>query len=428
MPAARRSAVHSKGIEAMNEHPDDLRHVSSCRACRERYVADNVVAFPADRESRRRDLMSTAKKLKQEKDHSAGVVARHLRSTPVDEWSRLAEEPELRNSAALEQLSEEVRRLLDREPREALALSNVATAIAETLSGNDYPDTILGQMRATAWKDRANALRYLSRYPEAIEAINRAEERLAPHPALAYDRAVVRLVKAMIAHQVGDTETAYSLLRNCRAMFESFGDRERANMAGMVEANFLYDERRYYEAATIFSALLEESNGNIEKEAGLHSNLGYCHTHIGDFTAANIHFSEATAKFSEIGQRAAALRTQRGAGLVLLSKGDVVNGLKYLDAARQRYLELHMIEEAGLCGLDMIESLAERGQGRDAANLVDVIISEFKTAEMSQLAIDALSRLAAVIANGDTETAMAVRNVSTFIRQIGEQSHGAGVS
>jgi tetratricopeptide (TPR) repeat protein len=404
----------------MNEHPDDLRHVSSCRACRERYVADNVVAFPADRESRRRELMSTAKKLKQEKDASAGVVARYLRSTPVDDWSRLAEEPELRNSAALEQLSEEVRRLLDREPREALALSNVATAIAETLSGNDYADAILAPMRATAWKDRANALRYLSRYPEAIEAINRAEERLAPHPALAYDRAIVRLVKAMIAHQVGDTETAYSLLRNCRAMFESFGDRERANMAARVEANFLYDAAKYGEARSVFASLLTTAGGDIETEAGLHSNLGYCATHDGDLTAANIHFSEAIRGFTEVGQHAIALKTERGAGNLMIKKGQVETGLTLLKNVRTKYLQRGLVQEAGLTGLDIVETLLARHQTEDAQSLAQEIRDEFAAAEMDRYAITALDRLNAAIQTGGIDSVIHVRNVSAFIASLHE--------
>jgi tetratricopeptide (TPR) repeat protein len=402
----------------MNEHPDDLRHVSSCRPCRERYVADNVVAFPADRESRRRELMSTAKKLKQEKDASAGAVARHLRSTPVEEWSRLAEEPELRNSAALEQLSEEVRRLLDREPREALALSNVATAIAETLSGNDYPDAILAQMRATAWKDRANALRYLSRYPEAIEAINRAEESLAAHPALAYDRSVVRLVKAMIAHQVGDTDTAYSLLRNCRAMFESFGDRERGQMAAMIEANILYGSAQYAEAQQIYSQLLSASVTDVETAAGLNSNLGHCAIQMGDYVAANIHLSNAIAQFTEIGQHATALKTERGAGSLLIKKGQVGAGIERLTKVRALYLKRGLNEDAGLTGLEIVEALVDRGDIGEARQLAKEIRSEIAVPEYDRYATEAFERLDAALQSDVTDSALVVHRACEIIRTL----------
>lgn len=405
-----------------NEHSDDLLHLSGCDQCRRRFVADNVVSFPGDpnsRAARRRELFDTARRLREEKESAAGVVARYLRVTPPDDWPRLADVPELRNSAALEQMSEEVRRLLDREPREALSLSNLATDIAESLPSGIYPDTVIAQLRATAWKDRANALRYLARYPEAIEAINTAEERLEPHAALAYDRAVVRLVKAMVAHQVGQPEAAYALLRHCRTVFGDFGDDTRAIMAGRIEANFLYDGGRFEDARAMYSSLLASVRGDLETEADLHSNLGYCAIHIGDFPAANIHFSEAIAGFTEIGHFATALKTERGAGNLLVKKGQVRSGLERLASVRSQYLEHGLIQDAGLAGLDIVEALVIRGDIEDARKVARQIRVDFAEAAMDQYAIAALERLDAAIATGGSVDALLqVRNVSTFIQNL----------
>src|SRR5205807_7754928 len=114
-------------------HSDDVAHLAECSACRQRFAA-NVVPFdPAARRNREREFTSVASKLERERDESSDVVARYLRDTPAEEWSRLAEMPDLRNNAALEQMSEEVRRRLDRHNIEALAVANVATSISETL-------------------------------------------------------------------------------------------------------------------------------------------------------------------------------------------------------------------------------------------------------------------------------------------------------
>jgi tetratricopeptide (TPR) repeat protein len=404
-----------------DKHSDDLRHVSGCRECRERFVADNVVPFPAGDETRaerRRQLFDTARKLQQEKEASAGVVARHLRATPSEEWPRLAEVAELRNSAALEQMSEEVHRLLDREPVNGLAVANLATVIAESLPPSAYPETILAQLRAKAWKDRAHALRYLARYPEAMDAIAKAEERLAPHAALAYDRAIVRLVKAMVMHQTGAREEAHAILRNCHAVFESYGDQTRSDMASMIEANFFYDGGRYDDARAVFAKLLESarSAGDVERQAGLHSNLGYCDIHLLNYASANIQFSEAIAKFNDLGFTSAALRTQRGAGALLISKGQTRSGIAHLKAVREQYLKLQMIQDAGLCGLEIVESLVDRGDVEEARALAREIASEFAAAEMDSYAVRAVARLDEAIAAGGTETVLQVRNVSAFIR------------
>src|SRR5204862_79014 len=83
-------------------------------------------------------------------------------ATTPPRWSELAAAPELHSSAAVEQLIEEVRNRLERSPADALTLADVATSIAESLPATSYPAVVLAQLRAMAWKERANTLRYLS--------------------------------------------------------------------------------------------------------------------------------------------------------------------------------------------------------------------------------------------------------------------------
>ena len=137
-------------------HSDDVTHLAECSACRQRFAA-NVVPFdPSVRRHREREISTIAAKLERERDESSDVVARYLRDTPADEWSRLAEMPDLRNNAALEQMSEEVRRRLHRKPREALAIANLSASIAETLAPSQYPSVLLAQLRCRCilrWRD-----------------------------------------------------------------------------------------------------------------------------------------------------------------------------------------------------------------------------------------------------------------------------------
>ena len=120
-------------------HSDDVAHLAECSACRQRFAA-NVLPFdPATRRDREGEFVSIATKLEREREESSDVVERYLRDTPPEEWSRLAEMPDLRNNAALEQMSEEVRRRLHRKPREALAIANLSASIAESLAPSQYP-------------------------------------------------------------------------------------------------------------------------------------------------------------------------------------------------------------------------------------------------------------------------------------------------
>jgi tetratricopeptide (TPR) repeat protein len=401
-------------------HSDDVVHLAECSACRQRYAA-NVVPFdPAARRNREREFTSVAERLERERDDSSDVVARYLRDTPPEEWSRLAEMPDLRNNAALEQMSEEVRRRLHRKPREALAIANLSASIAESLAPSQYPSVMLAQLRGTAWKDRASTLRYLARYDEALEAADRGEEAVAPFATLEFDRAIIRLVKGMILAQQERFEAAHAILSECRQLFRQYGETKPYVQAGMAEANMLYKENHHSDSARLLQDLLHDaiSAEDLESQARIHNNLGHCATHLGDFSGANVHFSEAVAKFTDLGFVAEVPRTAFGAGVLLIGKGQITAGLARLREARQAFTTAGMVDEAGLCALRIVEVLLERGEDFAARELTQEVIDEFTAADLDARAITAIVRLREAI-DVDDATAETVRTVHAFVKEIG---------
>jgi tetratricopeptide (TPR) repeat protein len=401
------------------KHSDDVAHLAECAACRQRFAANVVTFDAAARRNREREFSSTAARLERERDSASDVVSRYLRDTPAEEWSRLAEMPDLRNNAALEQMSDEVRRRLHRKPREALAIANLSASIAESLSPSQYPAVVLAQLRATAWKDRASTLRYLARYDEAIEAADRGEEALAPFPSLEFDRAIVRLVKGMILAQQERFDEAHRILSECRQVFREFGDTTKYVQAGLAEANVLYKASRHAEATGLLKELLHHAieAGDVEAQAGIHNNLGHCATNLGDYVSANIHFSEAVAKFTDLGFVAEIPRTEYGAGMVLVSRGQVTAGLARLREARNAFTAAGMIDEAGLCALRIVEILVERGEDAHARLLTQAVIDEFTSAGLDQRAIAAIAHLRDAI-DVDDASAETVRTVHTFVKNL----------
>jgi tetratricopeptide (TPR) repeat protein len=407
----------------MTDHSDDLLHIASCRTCRDRFTADNVVNFDADRHrepERMREFLETARRLERERAGVQDVVAGLLRTTPVADWSSLSAAPELRNSAAVEQLIEEVRKLGERKPLDSLTLAEVATAIAETLPAQSYPAVVLAQLRATAWKERANSLRYLSRHEEAFSAINVAEEHLSGFAAVAFDRAVVHLVKAMILHHACEDDAANKLLRECRAVFADHGDPKMLLCAGMIEGGILYEQSRYSEAHAVFSELLDVARAACDTDgvARIEANLGFCATHFGDLRRANIHFSNAIATLNDSGASLEATRVVRGAGRLLIAKGQINAGLGYLRNARRAFADANLAEDAVLCGLEIVATLIERGDTSEATELAHQITGEVAAAGLPEAAVTALERLDDVIREGGSELAVEVRNVHSFIESL----------
>lgn len=377
---------------------------------------------PSRAQARLAEFLETAERLKNERA-TAGNVLETLEATPPAEWPTLAARPEFQTNAALERLGEEVRRRLDRNPREALALAELATTIADALPATAYPAVTLAQIRAMAWKDRANALRFGGRYDDAFEAIARAEQYLEKHVALGLDRAIVQLVRAFTLIDVGEFQQARALAMTCSSVFLAHGDVTRALQAGEIEGHVLYEEKRYADASTLFMSLLEVARAaeDIEALARLHNNAGYCAMQLNDFRAANVHFSEAVAKLTDRGEFVAATRTQWGAGLVLLGRGQFEQAMQHLHAARESFTRFEMIEEAALCGLSIAENLLSRGAVTDAHTIVSEIAQEFRAASLERRVIEAITTLENETARNDA-TVDNVRHVYTIIETAQRQS------
>jgi len=399
------------------KHSDDLRHLADCPSCRKRFT-ENVVPFDS---ARRREgalkFAAAAARLESERGETADVVARQLRDTPQSEWPRLAESKALRNNAALEQLSDEVRKRLERNPTEALAIAEVAAAIAETLPASTYPPLVIAQIRSTALRDRANALRYLGRLDEAYDAIETAESRLSEFPAAVHDRAIIWLVKAMILAQMDHFDEAERMITAASVIFADVNDSARFLQAGVVHGNLLGRQKRYAEAENLFRDLLKiaVSSRDVETEARLHNNLGHCAVSAGDYAAANVHFSESIARFTDLGLRAEVPRTNLGAAQVLIGKHQIDAGLVRLEEARGSFVALKMFGEAGLCALRIIEVLIDRGDTARARALTGAVIDEFAAAGVDLRAVQAIELLQSTI-DADGATAEAVRTVHEFVR------------
>ena len=398
-------------------HSDDLKHLADCSSCRQRF-SENVLPFNAARRREgARAFAAAAAQLERERESASDIVERQLRATPIEEWPGLAESPALRNNAALEQMSEEVRKRIERKPVEALAIANLATSIAETLHANAYPPAVMAQIRSTALRDRANALRYLGRLDEAYDSIETAEARLGEFPGAAHDRAIIWLVKAMIQGQMDLFDESEQMITAASLVFADVNDLPRFFQAGLVYGNLLGRQKRYEDAQRIFGDLLDvaRSTGDDKTQARLYNNLGHCAIYLDDYARANIHFSESIARFTDLGLRAEVPRTNLGAALVLIGKGQIDSGLARLEDARRVFIDLGMMGEAGLCALRIIEVLIDRGDTEQARVLTGAVIDEFEAAGLDTRAVQAVAGLQSSI-DADGATAETVRTVHEFVQ------------
>lgn len=354
-----------------------------------------------------REFATMARRLQEERESFATVIARALNDTPRAEWPALAARVSLHTVGALEALAREVEARLDRQPREALAVAEMATSIAAAIPSMAYPAIVLAQARAHAWKDRGQALCYLARHDEALEALDRADSLLTSFGTLAHDLAIIRFVRATTLQEMGRFEESMQLLGECRAVFRAHGDARRSLRCGIAEGCLLHRMKRFREAREMYTAQLEVARelDDASSEAYLHHDIGFTSVELSDFETAETHLSRAVDLFSRIGQQLNAARSRGVRGILLARTGQNRPALAQLGRTRAIFLEHALVEEAGLLGLDMVGVHLTLGETAKAEPLARRIIQEFTTAKLNTRAIAALGYLHEVIAAREASAA-----------------------
>lgn len=346
------------------------------------------------------EFADTARRLQRERATSDELVTSALRSTPRGSWHVLQEREELHTSGALERLAHEVEKRRYVDPAASLEIAELATAIADRLPADAYPPIIVAQLKAHAWKDRGQTLAYLGRYDEAFDALAKADGQIEEFGTLAHDRAIVGYVRAVALQEVHRLDESLVILAHCRTVFHDHGDTRRWLLCGINEGTMLQRQRRWREARDTYLATLAVAQelGDEESLACLHNVIGQCLVELNVFDTAETHLVEAVQRFTRLGQPLSAAKAELARGRLLLRSGHHVRAIEHLVAIRDVFLRHNLIEQAGLCGLDVVEALVATSAAVRAESLVRRIIEEFTVARLNTRAVTALGYLTEVIA------------------------------
>jgi tetratricopeptide (TPR) repeat protein len=365
---------------------------------------------------RLREFAETGRQLQRERAAAAALVERLLKETPQEEWPALAEREDLQTCGALEKLGNEVAATLDSDPGRALHVAELAASLAEGIAPNVYPEVVIAQLRAHAWKDVGQALAYLGRYSEALHVFDRAEASVVEFGSLGHDLAIVHFARASMLQEIDRHEESMALLAECKEVFREHSDAHRLILCGIAEGVLLHRLRRYREAREAYLLLLAETRDSIDREslACLHNVIGYCSVDLGDYTAAEVHLSRAIALFQDLGQPLRVARAELGRGKLFVRKGELDRGISHQRVVRSSFLRQSMTEEAGICALEIVEALLLHGSIAEAKRLARQVISEFTAAKLNTRAITALGYLQEAIAARRASTSM-VSNIREYI-------------
>lgn len=388
-------------------------------------MSDSIRRFPLN-QVRAREYHDTVRKLQAERTTAPKLVDDALRVTLPHDWSALAGRPELRSAGAIEHLGELVTAQMTREPAYAERLARLAVSLAEAIAPGTYPRTTMAQVLSGAWKDYGKVLSYLARHDEAIDAFAQAEGYIdaVPYDVLAHDRAIIQLNVAITYQDTARYSEALAIFGACKEVFRRHGDRNLSALSAFYEGAIFQRLHKYRDAREAYLLLIASAN-DIAKGtlAALHQGIGLCSIELGDYEAAEDNFTKAISLHRQLGQTLDALRGDHGCGKLLIRRGLSVEGVTRLRSVRHHYLKFSLAEEAGLCGLEMVEGMLALGDSAAAEALARTILNEFLAAGLNARAITALGYLTEAIAvrNASPATATGVRDYILSLRATPER-------
>jgi tetratricopeptide (TPR) repeat protein len=350
--------------------------------------------------ARAREFAATARRLAHERTSAPDVVDPILQNTAREHWTELAELPQLQTAGALERLGNLFAKWLPTDVHHAKAIADLAVAVSEAVPEISYPAVVIAQLRAHAWKDHGIAERTLARFDESLEAFATAAERISSFAALHHDRAIIDLAAALTLQELDRFDEALSLATHAKQVFIDHGDVKRQVLTTFAHGVLLQRMKHHREAREVYAQLLDTTPAMEPAVlAALHRAIGFASIDLEDFSGAEVHLGEAIRISRELSQHIEVTRSQLAFGRLLIRRGDHQQATTYLRPVRRQFLEAGLIEEAGLCGLDVVEGMLNLGNSVAAQNLAREIIAEFMRAGLNKRAITAVGYLQEAIAS-----------------------------
>jgi tetratricopeptide (TPR) repeat protein len=376
-------ALASEGVEG-----DDLcRTAEQCPVCRSRcqsartwasligtrdvWEETNTVAQPVTLNEGHmailRGIIALERRTKKAAPDAETIVST-LPSNNVDSWS--ASLADVAPSSGLaEVLIEAARRYYNRAPRDAQTILDIAERVVTQL----IPRAV--RLEADLWKERANALRHLSEYRRALDALQKAEALYRQLPVPAYDLAFVAWSRGSIFFVQKRFEQARRELARASAGFRSYSDEVHLAKVRSVEGGILFEEGDIAAAREVFSEVAELASGFDDREmlARQFANLCTCDLRLGDIASGCRYGESAIALFDELAFPTEKARLLWSIGESLINLNRPNDALRYVRDAAAQFEALHMPDDAASAHLDTLAILLEKGTADEVARLASHI-------------------------------------------------------
>jgi AraC-like DNA-binding protein len=250
-------------------------------------------------------------------------------------------------------------------------IAEAAVLIADQLPQSEYPASVVHLLRGLAWKERANAMRYIGEYPEALLSLDRSEREFRQLLVPSIELGNTAYIRAVVLTYMDRLDEAERFAAGSAEIFDAFRDSERWVLATAAQAAILYYRSDYESALALFERLLKlaEANNDTMEIARHSTNAGVCCVKIGNTTEAAGHLLIARQIYAKLQNDLELVRIERWLGVLSRVEGDVAASIARLRRARIEFERLSLLDDVALATIDLVESLIAAGQTSEIAQL-----------------------------------------------------------
>jgi tetratricopeptide (TPR) repeat protein len=407
------------------------RHTASCAECqadldfvsvREEDLDDGDVWEPVAGSATYDALMAFGARIAEEDRQAEELLAPLLANPANAAWTNIALQKRYLTGGVVRKLSAHAHSIFDSEPLDALTFADAAIVVAEALPEDTYPGLAIYEVRGTAWEERANALRLLGEFPEALESLKRAERAYKKLADDGVPLATVDFVRAAVLYEQQRLEEAAQLAEAAERGFAHAGEEDRRMKAVLLRGNIHYESHNISAAMLLFKQVLEhgENRNDAEWIARASYLLGHCLIEQQNLGEASLHFHKALVLFREVGPSTERVRTEWGIACVFLHAGKHSEAIRRLKDVTAEFERRSMATDAGLSGLDTAEAYLVTGNMRQIVPLAQHLFTIFHNAGMLTGALTAIAYIKEAAAAG-TLTTEDLQAVRVFLRRVERQ-------
>ena len=389
-------------------------HLAECETCRRHFTdfadIDDAMRDPRTWASvdalrghagRFQEALAVKERIDDEDAAAARLISPLLRSPLRFRNAAIARNPKAQTAGVVRYLCAAANERHEKRPEFSLELTLCAYDVA--LSLGPAASASKRFCMALSLRERANALRYLGRFTEALQALDSAEELFDEAPAAdPHDIAIVQLIRATVFVESEHLEEAHLLSRKAARVLDQYGDRARELIALQVEATSLHYAGRNQEAVSAYERVAAKARAEGDRNllARALSGAGSAYLDVEELDEAESSLVDALVILDELDLATERARVAWSLALIQVRRGDLDGGAIRLDAARTDLERLGIVNDHALATLDWAFARLALGRPHGVADACRRIAVQFESERMMKSARIALAHLHEALAVG----------------------------